>query len=98
MQPVSLLASKDAVRAWPGGVGNVKVGGNYAPSIKVQVEAQAAGFSQVLWLWGADEEVTEAGTMNFFVLWKRRDGGTELITAPLTGEHACAPAPVWSTS
>ena len=38
LQPVKLLASQHDVRAWPGGVGNAKVGGNYAPSIKVRMK------------------------------------------------------------
>lgn len=85
-KPVKLLAEKEAVRAWPGGVGDAKVGGNYAPTIRVQVAAAAKGFSQVLWLVGEQGTVTEVGTMNFFVLWKRPgDGALELVTAPLDG-------------
>ena len=84
-KPVRLLAERAAVRAWPGGTGDSKLGGNYAPTIRVQGEAQKAGFAQVLWLFGAEQQVTEVGTMNFFVLWTRRDGKRELITAPLDG-------------
>lgn len=87
-KPVRLLAEKDNVRAWPGGVGDAKLGGNYAPTIRVQAEAAKKGYSQVLWLVGdrgGSLQVTEVGTMNFFVLWKRKDGQTELITAPLDG-------------
>ncbi|KAF9235844.1 aminotransferase [Melanogaster broomeanus] len=41
---------------------------------------------QVLWLFGDDKRVTEAGGMNFFVVVKRDDGdGYDLITAPLDG-------------
>ena len=84
-KPVRLLAEKHAVRAWPGGAGDHKLGGNYAPTIRTQVAAAARGFSQVLWLVGADQTVTEAGTMNFFVLWRTRAGRVELVTAPLDG-------------
>jgi branched-chain amino acid aminotransferase len=84
-KPVRLIAETKAVRAWPGGTGNSKLGGNYAPTIRVQVAAAALGYSQVLWLTGPEQTVTEVGTMNFFVLWKRPDGGKELITAPLDG-------------
>lgn len=84
-KPVSLLAESHAVRAWPGGVGNAKLGGNYAPSIRVQAEAAKKGFSQVLWLFGDKHEVTEVGTMNFFLFWIRPDGKKELITPPLDG-------------
>jgi len=82
-KPVRLLADDANVRAWVGGTGNYKLGANYAGGIQPQAEAAAKGFSQILWLLG--DRVTEVGTMNLFVLWKRKsDGKTELITPPLT--------------
>jgi len=80
-----LLASRhDIIRAWPGGFGNAKVGANYGPSLLAQGEAKERGYDQVLWLFGDECYVTEAGGSNFFVLWKRRDTGRlELVTAPL---------------
>ena len=84
-KPVSIYAERDAVRAWPGGVGDRKLGGNYAPTILVQKRAAEKGFSQVLWLVGPELAVTEVGTMNFFVLWRNAAGERELITAPLDG-------------
>lgn len=83
--PVKLYASKKCVRAWPGGTGDVKIGGNYAATIEPQMEAAKKGYTQCLWLFGDDAEVTEVGTMNFFVLWDRADGKRELVTAPLDG-------------
>jgi hypothetical protein len=47
-KPVKLLADPSSVRAWPGGVGNVKVGGNYAPTIDVGAKAMEKGYQQVL--------------------------------------------------
>jgi len=82
---VSLLADPKFVRAWPGGSGATKIGGNYAPTIRVQREAAAQGFSQILWLFGEEEEVTEVGTMNQFFFWEKPGGGRELVTAPLDG-------------
>ncbi|KAJ1916235.1 branched-chain-amino-acid transaminase bat2 [Mycoemilia scoparia] len=82
---VTLLANTEDVRAWPGGVGSKKVGGNYAPCIKPAYDARAKGADQVLWLLGDDHKVTEAGTMNFMVYWINSDGDRELITAPLDG-------------
>lgn len=83
--PVKLLAGDQYVRAWPGGTGNAKVGGNYGPTILPQMEAAKQGFSQVLWLFGEDHQVTEVGTMNLFLLWEKPDGGKpELVTAPLS--------------
>jgi branched-chain amino acid aminotransferase len=52
-------------------------------SLLCQGEARARGFDQVLWLLGAEGEVTEAGASNFFVLWRTPSGQKQLITAPL---------------
>ncbi|OAA62696.1 branched-chain amino acid aminotransferase [Niveomyces insectorum RCEF 264] len=83
---ISLEATDYAVRAWPGGVGDKKLGANYAPCIVPQREALSRGFQQNLWLFGAEEYVTEVGTMNFFVaLRDRTTGAKELVTAPLDG-------------
>ena len=81
---VSLFADKRHVRAWPGGTGGNKVGGNYGSTIQPQIESNEKGYSQVLWLFGDDDSITEVGTMNMFTLLKTRDGETELVTAPLT--------------
>ena len=82
-KPVSLYADGDSVRAWPGGMGYTKCGGNYAPTITPQMAAAEKGYAQVLWLYG--EDVTEVGTMNLFTLWMNEEGEKELITAPLDG-------------
>ncbi|KAI2610280.1 branched-chain-amino-acid aminotransferase [Hypoxylon fragiforme] len=83
---VSLEATDYAVRAWPGGVGDKKLGANYAPCIVPQMEAAARGFQQNLWLFGSEEYVTEVGTMNLFLAIKNKETGQkELITAPLDG-------------
>ncbi|PSN68680.1 branched-chain amino acid aminotransferase II [Corynespora cassiicola Philippines] len=80
-----LLASRDdMIRAWPGGFGYAKVGANYGPSLVAQGEARAQGFDQILWLFGEECAVTEAGASNFFVVWRTREGKLELVTAPLT--------------
>lgn len=74
----------DMVRAWVGGFGYAKVGANYGPSLLATAEARARGFGQILWLYGAQGECTEAGASNFFVVWRTRDGGAlQLVTAPL---------------
>ncbi|MEE6483028.1 hypothetical protein FKM82_013410 [Ascaphus truei] len=83
--PVSLLANPKYVRAWVGGVGDCKLGGNYGPTIYVQHEATKQECQQVLWLYGDDHQVTEAGTMNFFMYWINEQGETELVTPPLDG-------------
>ncbi|KAG7194993.1 branched-chain-amino-acid transaminase bat2 [Scheffersomyces spartinae] len=85
-KPVSLEATDYAVRAWPGGVGNRKLGANYAPCIKPQLEAASRGYHQNLWLFGEEGNVTEVGTMNAFFIFKDLiTGKKELVTAPLDG-------------
>lgn len=72
---VSLLADPRYTRAWPGGVGDRKMGSNYAPTIQVQKEAMKQGLQQVLWLYGDDHQVTEVGTMNIFMMFINSKGG-----------------------
>jgi branched-chain amino acid aminotransferase len=86
LRPISLLAVSENVRAWPGGTGGHKVAGNYSPGFLPQRSAAEKGYEQILWLFGDDRRITEAGAMNFFVVVKRDDGdGVDLITAPLDG-------------
>ncbi|CAK7914105.1 branched-chain-amino-acid aminotransferase, cytosolic [[Candida] anglica] len=84
-KPVALEATDYAVRAWPGGVGNRKLGANYAPCILPQLEAAKRGYQQNLWLFGEEGYITEVGTMNVFFAFKNADGTKELVTAPLDG-------------
>lgn len=81
---LKLLASnEDTIRAWPGGFGYAKLGANYGPSLVAQGEARSRGFDQVLWLFGKECYVTEAGASNFFVVWRTKEGKLQLVTAPL---------------
>lgn len=85
-KPVDLLADPSKVRAWPGGTGNAKVGGNYALSILPGQEAIQKGYSQILWVFGPELDVTEVGTMNqFFYMVDKKSGTPTLVTAPLDG-------------
>ena len=60
------------------------MGANYGPSLVATSEATKNGYSQILWLYGDEGYCTEAGTSNFFVVWKnKKTGRTELVTAPL---------------
>ena len=86
------MADPTHLRAWPGGVGDNKVGGNYAPGILPQLKAAEEGFQQNLWLFpqrnsagGLDHMLTEVGTMNLFILWKLPTGEVELVTPQLDG-------------
>lgn len=82
--PVRLTCDTPYVRAWPGGSGSSKVGGNYAPTMKPGKEAMEQGYSQILWVFGEEDEITEVGAMNvFFFLEKEGGEGRELVTPPL---------------
>ena len=64
-----------------GGVGEAKTAGNYAASIKAATEAEEKGFTQVLWLDGAEwKYIEEVGTMN--IMFKING---EVFTPPLLG-------------
>lgn len=83
--PVTLWASPQYVRAWQGGIGDCKLGGNYGSSLLAQCRAMEKGCQQVLWLYGEDRQITEVGTMNLFLYWTNEDGEEELATPPLDG-------------
>lgn len=51
------------------------MGSNYGPTVYVQKEATEKGLQQVLWLYGDDHQLTEAGTMNIFMVCINDDGG-----------------------
>ncbi|CCK72867.1 uncharacterized protein KNAG_0M00140 [Huiozyma naganishii CBS 8797] len=83
---VRLEATDYATRAWPGGVGDKKLGANYAPCILPQLQAASRGYQQNLWLFGPEKNITEVGTMNVFFAFKNSaTGKKELVTAPLDG-------------
>eukprot|EP00922_Rhytidocystis_sp_ex-Travisia-forbesii_P054757 GHVS01081137.1.p1 GENE.GHVS01081137.1~~GHVS01081137.1.p1 ORF type:complete len:360 (-),score=9.84 GHVS01081137.1:84-1163(-) len=81
-KPVQLKAETKFTRAFPGGTGDYKVGGNYGGTIFPQKLAAKEGYSQVLWLYadGEDYIMTEAGTSNIFVFWTNERGEKELMT------------------
>jgi branched-chain amino acid aminotransferase len=78
---VDLLVSEHYVRAFPGGTGDVKPAGNYAPTLVAERAARDAGMHSVLWLDGAERSyIEECGVMNvFFVI------GDTVVTPPLGG-------------
>lgn len=55
------------------GTGAYKLGANYAPGVMPQKKAASEGYSQNLWLHGEEHYLTEVGTMNMFVVFKRGD-------------------------
>lgn len=81
MNPVSILASDQYVRAVRGGLGAAKTMANYAASLYGAEEAQKAGYTQVLWLDAVEHKyLDEVGTMNIMLKI-----GDEVITPPLNG-------------
>ncbi len=81
INPVKIYVESNYVRAVKGGLGFAKTVANYASSLKAQVEAKHAGYTQVLWLDGIDKKyIEEVGTMNVFF---KING--EVITPALEG-------------
>lgn len=95
---LSLKAVNEHVRAWPGGTGGYKLAGNYAPTFMPQAEAAKEGYDQVLWC--LEDNITEAGAMNFFAVLKRDDGGASnrpsyITYAPLTNPWIILQTSMW---
>jgi branched-chain amino acid aminotransferase len=51
--------------------------------MKPAAEAAQRGYSQVLWLFGENDEITEVGAMNVFFVLRNDNGTKEIITPPL---------------
>jgi branched-chain amino acid aminotransferase len=79
--PVDVLVTNRYVRTFPGGTGDVKPAGNYAPGLLAEREARAQGFTAVMWLDGREQRYVEGcGVMNvFFVIDDR------VLTPELSG-------------
>jgi branched-chain amino acid aminotransferase len=81
INPVRILVSDTHVRTVRGGLGEAKTAANYAASLMAAREAEAQGYTQVLWLDGVERRyLDEVGTMNIMVKI-----GNEVITPPLAG-------------
>lgn len=82
VQPVDIWLSRDYARAGRGGTGAAKCGGNYAASLVAQMEGDAHGCQQVMFLdRDRGDAVEELGGMNVFFV----HGGDTLVTPELTG-------------
>lgn len=79
--PVKILVTDQYTRSARKGTGDAKAAGNYAGSLLAAEKAKAEGYTQVLWLDGAEQKfVEEVGTMN--IMFKL---GDEVVTPPLSG-------------
>lgn len=77
-KPVSVKVETEFTRATEGGTGAAKTAGNYAASLFPALQAQRAGYDQLLWTDGkSHSKIEESGTMNVMF-----DINGTLITAP----------------
>lgn len=82
LRPVSIWVSRNYARAAQGGTGAAKCGGNYAASLRPQIEAEAHGCSQSVFLDPLqDNAIEELGGMNIFFVTK----DNTLVTPALSG-------------
>jgi branched-chain amino acid aminotransferase len=82
VKPVSIWVSQGHHRASLGGTGTAKAGGNYGAAMLPQLEADAHGCGQVLFLDArTDTFIEELGAMNILIVM--RDGS--VVTPRLTG-------------
>ncbi len=66
-KPVHLVVEDEYDRAAPCGVGDVKVGGNYAAGMRASMRAKSNGFTEVLYLDAKEKQyIDESGPANFF--------------------------------
>jgi len=66
-RPVDLVVEEEFDRAAPNGVGDVKVGGNYAAGLRASARARERGFTDVLYLDAREKKyIDESGPANFF--------------------------------
>ena len=81
LKPVKLYIEENYVHAVRGGIGYAKTGGNYAASLRAQVDAEKSNYSQVLWLDGVERKyIEEVGAMNVFFVFNN-----EIVTPMLNG-------------
>ena len=66
---LSVFIERHGARAFPGGTGYAKAGGNYAASLQSAIKTKQLGFVQTLWLDGRDKKyIEEMSGMNFFAV------------------------------
>src|SRR5512137_1093450 len=63
------MVEEEIDRAAPGGVGDVKCGGNYAAGMRATIGAKDKGYSEVLYLDTREKKyIDESGSSNFFAI------------------------------
>ena len=94
--PVDLVVEMDVDRAAPLGVGDVKVGGNYAAGMRASMGAKDKGFAEVLFLDVREKRfIDESGPANFVAItngqpsscvYGRVDAECSSVSAPASAE------------
>ena len=70
-KPVNLIVEDEYDRAAPNGVGDIKVGGNYAAGLRASLRAKERGYTEVLYLDAKEKKyIDESGPANFFAITK----------------------------
>lgn len=68
-KPVKILLERDSDRAAPLGTGTLKVGGNYAASLRGVIKAHGAGCGSPMYLDSKEKKyIDEIGAANFFAI------------------------------
>lgn len=68
-KPVHLVVEEEIDRASPGGVGDAKVGGNYAAGMRATFLAKERGFTEAIYLDAREKRyLDESGPANFFAI------------------------------
>ncbi len=71
LTPIRLMVEEEVDRAAPNGVGDVKVGGNYAAGLRASHGVKSKGFDEVLYLDALHKKyIDESGATNFFGITK----------------------------
>jgi len=67
LKPIKLLVEESIDRAAADGVGDVKVGGNYAAGLRASFRAKSQGYAETLYLDPKEKKyIDESGPANFF--------------------------------
>jgi len=71
LKPIKLRVEESMDRAAPNGVGDSKVGGNYAAGLRASIKAKNLGFHEALYLDAKEKTyIDESGPANFFGITK----------------------------
>lgn len=71
LKPIKLRVEESIDRAAPNGVGDSKVGGNYAAGLRASLKAKSLGFDEALYLDAKNKKyIDESGPANFFGITK----------------------------